>query len=111
MENGGSRRDPAGSINDGVSVTQSYQVSPDVVFRDLDGEAVILDLASGTYYGLNEVGTRIWILLAEGRAEEGIAAALTDEYEVTIEDAHRHVRALVADLLARGLIQARPGSG
>ena len=92
-------------------MTQPYDVSPDAVFRDLGGEAVILDLAAGTYYGLNEVGTRIWILLAEGRGEEGIAAALTDEYEVTLEDALRHVRALVADLLARRLILERPGSG
>lgn len=92
-------------------MTQPYQVSPDAVFRDLDGEAVILDLASGTYYGLNEVGTRIWILLAEGHGEDAIAAALSDEYEVTTEDAHRHVRELVADLLARRLILERPGGG
>lgn len=95
----------------GCPVTQPYLVSADAVFRDLGGEAVILDLASGTYYGLNEVGTRIWSLLAEGRGEGAIAAALTDEYEVTLEDALRHVRALVADLLARRLILERPGSG
>lgn len=90
---------------------QPYQVSPDAVFRDLDGEAVILDLASGTYYGLNEVGTRIWILLAEGRDAEGIAAELTAEYEVGIEDARHHVRALVSDLLERKLIREGPGNG
>ena len=44
-----------------------WKLSPDVVFRDLDGEAVILDLVSGTYFGLNEVGTRVWRLVDEGR--------------------------------------------
>ena len=44
-----------------------WKHSPDVVFRDLEGEAVILDLASGTYFGLNEVGTRVWRMVDEGR--------------------------------------------
>ena len=35
--------------------------APDVVVRDLDGEAVVLDLATGTYFGLNDAGTRIWL--------------------------------------------------
>jgi hypothetical protein len=91
-------------------VTHAYRVSSDAAFRDLEGESVILDLASGTYYGLNEVGTRIWVLLDEGRDEEGIAVALTAEYEVALEDARHHVRALLADLLARGLILEQPGT-
>ena len=38
-------------------------ISPDVAFRDLDGEAVLLNLATGTYFGLNEMGTRMWHLI------------------------------------------------
>jgi hypothetical protein len=90
-------------------VTRAYEASPDAVFRDLDGESVILDLASGTYYGLNEAGTRIWTLMAEGRDEEAIAAALTAEYDVGLEDARTHVANLAAELLSRGLIRERTG--
>lgn len=89
---------------------RAYQVSPDAVFRDLDGEAVILDLDAGTYYGLNETGTRIWQLLAEGRDEEAIAATLTAEYDVRLEDARHHVATLIGDLLARRLILPAPES-
>jgi hypothetical protein len=34
-------------------------VPDDVLFRDLDGEAVILNLRTGTYFGLDELGTRM----------------------------------------------------
>jgi len=47
-------------------------IPDDVVFRDLAGEAVILNLASGIYFGLNEVGTRMWNLLAEHGSTEQI---------------------------------------
>ena len=40
--------------------------------RDLDGEAVILDLGSGTYFGLNQVGTRVWQLISDGSDEAHI---------------------------------------
>jgi hypothetical protein len=36
----------------------NIRISDDVVFRDLAGEAVILNLATGTYFGLDSVGTR-----------------------------------------------------
>lgn len=89
-------------------MARAYRVSPDAVFRDLDGESVILDLASGTYYGLNEVGTRIWTFVAEGLDEEAMAAALTREYEVSLDDARLHVGRLLADLLERRLIAGGP---
>ena len=51
-------------IQKGQSTLQDViTISPDVVFRDLDGEAVLLNLALGIYFGLNEVGTRMWNLL------------------------------------------------
>lgn len=84
--------------------------SPDVVWRDLEGEAVLLDLASGTYFGLNDVGTRIWQLLAAGEPVNRIAEVLAGEYDVSGDDARRDVEALLAELRARKLVvEERPG--
>lgn len=90
-------------------MTKTYEVSSDAVFRELEGEAVILDLASGTYYGLNEVGTRIWALLAAGRDEAAIAGALHEEFDVSLGGARADVAALASELLSRGLIRERDG--
>ena len=82
------------------------KLSPDVVFRNLDGEAVILDLATGTYFGLNEVGTRVWQLVDEGRDLPQIVEIVTTEYEADRETIARDVRKLLDDLRARRLLVA-----
>ena len=41
----------------------TYRPHPDVVCREIEGEAVLLHLGTGIYFGLNAVGTRIWQLL------------------------------------------------
>ena len=41
-----------------------YRIPEDVVSREVGGEAVLLNLATGTYFGLDGVGTEIWNLLA-----------------------------------------------
>jgi hypothetical protein len=82
------------------------KLSPDVVFRNLDGEAVILDLATGTYFGLNEVGTRIWQLVDEGRDLPQIVDTVSAEYEADRETIAHDVRKLLDDLRARRLLVA-----
>jgi hypothetical protein len=84
--------------------------SPDVIFRELEGEAVLLDLASGRYFGLNAVGTRIWMLLESGSTVAAAAAALAAEFEADAEQIARDVDELVAELSARGLLVAPPAA-
>jgi hypothetical protein len=78
--------------------------SADAVFRELEGEAVILDLGSGRYFGLNRVGTRVWTLLDAGLPVDAIVAAISDEYDAEPQRIARDVRTLLDELVARGLI-------
>ena len=80
------------------------RLSPDVLYRDLEGQAVILDLSSGLYFGLNEVGTRIWTLMAEGRDISAIVQALAREFDADESTIERDVRDLVDVLRSRNLI-------
>jgi hypothetical protein len=82
------------------------KLNPDVVFRDLEGEAVILDLSSGTYFGLNHVGTRIWQLISEGSDEAGIVDTIVSEYDADRATIATDVARLLNDLRARRLIVA-----
>jgi hypothetical protein len=77
---------------------------PDVLFREIDNECVLLDLGSGTYFGLNELGTRIWTLLREGLPEDAIVRTLAEEYESDIETIGADVRRLLSELESRKLI-------
>lgn len=78
-------------------------VSPDVVFRELEGEAVLLDLESGTYFGLNAVGTRIWSLIQERDSLRSVLDAITDEYDAMPEVLERDLLRLAGELCAKGL--------
>lgn len=84
----------------------AVRVSTDVVFRDLDGEAVILDLASGTYFGLNPVGTRMWLLIEQHGALDDVVDALCGEYEASRETIERDLADLVTELLDKRLLVA-----
>ena len=64
----------------------------------------MLDLAKGAYFGLDPVGARIWQLLAEGKALAEVCDAIVDEYDVSREEAERDLLALVAELMAQGLV-------
>ena len=88
------------------------RLSADVIFRDLDGDAVLLDLASGRYFGLNPVGTRVWTLLAAGATVDAAIAAMAAEFDADAGQIARDVDELIAELLTRGLVivSAPPGS-
>ncbi len=86
------------------SFSQRVIISPDILFKDLHGESVILDLKSGKYYGLNEVGTRLWNLLL---IDPDIAVAyntLLEEYDVPEEQLTRDIFAIIEHLVSVGLI-------
>ena len=85
---------------------QVFTVSKDVLFQEVSGETVLLDLESEQYFGLDEVGTRIWALLNEGQGVAAIVETLLTEYEVEREQLEGDVRELLAALLDAGLIEA-----
>jgi coenzyme PQQ synthesis protein D (PqqD) len=86
-----------------VSIGNSVVLSKDAVFRDLDGEAVVLDLASGGYFGLNPVATRIWLLIEQHGRLQAVLDELIEEYESTPDDLERDLLDLVSRLAAAGL--------
>lgn len=88
-----------------VSAETLVSVPEDVLFRELDGEAIILNLAKGLYFGLDAVGTRIWIVLAESASVRRAIDAITAEYDVEPAVAAQDVLDLVSKLSDLGLVQ------
>lgn len=83
-------------------------VSSRVVGTELDGEFVMLDPDSGNYYGLNEVGSVVWRLLATPRRLDEIVAHVCATFEVAPERCRADVERLLADLAARQLVSVAP---
>jgi hypothetical protein len=83
----------------------------DQVSADLEGEAVILNLADGVYYGLDGVGARIWALLQEPRSVGELAGAVAAEYDVDPGTALADLLTLLGELAGRGLVEAAAPPG
>ena len=81
-------------------------VPPEVMARQVGDETVILDLASGNYFGLDPVGARIWQLITEGHMPAAIRDTLLAEYEVAPEDLERDLDRLLGELISQGLLSA-----
>jgi hypothetical protein len=87
---------------DDTIVATSEQVSCDV-----EGEAAILNLKNGVYYGLNPIGARIWNLIQEPRQVGQLRDQLLAEYEVDAARLDTDVRQLLTDLAEHGLIEVQ----
>jgi hypothetical protein len=85
---------------------QKIQISSDALAQEIAGETVILDLASSTYFGIDETGTMIWQLMQEGMSLEQIHHHMLDEYEVAADVLEKDILAFVSQLQEAGLIRA-----
>jgi hypothetical protein len=86
-------------------LTTRISIPESVLFQDLDGEAVLLDTVSGRYYGLNEVGTRMWSLFQLHGEIEEVCRALVSEYDAPEERLREDLLCFVDTLAASGLVR------
>ena len=87
-----------------MNLSDKVTIPAQVMARQVGEETVILDLASGTYFGLDPVGARVWQLMGEGKTLSEICDTMLDEYEVTRAALERDVIELAQKLSAQGLI-------
>lgn len=92
-----------------LPITLAHQALPndDVLFQEVGGEAVLLNLGSESYFGLNEVGTRVWMLLDKGNSLQDICEILCAEYDVTFEQMQSDLLSLVDEMAKASLVQVR----
>ncbi len=84
--------------------TRKLTVAESVVCAEVEGEAVLLNVASGVYYGLDSTGTFIWQQLTEGCTEAELRARLLAEYDVEAEELRRDVSDFLGALASKGLL-------
>ena len=80
-----------------------------IAARVMDGEAVIIDLATGLYYSMDGVGGDVWELIEHGHAVSQIAEAVAVRYDVTLERARADLDKLVGALAEQGLVEEADG--
>jgi len=88
-----------------VSLDARAFATPRVLCKDLGDEAILLDLETETYFGLNAAGTRLWNLLTTAPTIRDAAAVMLEEYDVSPADLERDMAALIDELVGLGLLR------
>ena len=88
-----------------VSLDDRVFPSESVLCKDVGNEAVLLDLESESYFGLNAVGTRCWTLFATTPRIGDAIEILAREYDAPPDQLRRDVEELVEALVRRGLLR------
>jgi hypothetical protein len=94
-----------------LSLDSVVSASKDQIFSELVDEAVILDLRTGVYYGIDSVGARIWQLLQQPKAVGEISTLLQAEYQVAAARCEDDLLIFLSNLQAKGLIEIQNESG
>lgn len=89
-----------------MKLTLSHQAKPsdDVLFQEVGGEAVLLNLTSESYFGLDPVGTRVWVLLVEDARLQHAYDTMCGEYDVDPSVLESDLITLVGKLAEAGLV-------
>jgi len=88
-----------------VSFAKRVSTPADVLMQELDGESVLLNLQSETYFGLDAVGTRMWQVLVASESIQVAYEALLSEYEVEADQLRGDLQDLLRQLMEHGLVE------
>lgn len=87
-----------------INANATFQPSSDYKVQVLDGEAILLNVRTGAYFGANKVGTAIWDLYSQGLSMQEVTARIVERFEVGQEQAEKDVLAYTRLLLDKGLL-------
>lgn len=88
-----------------IELSQKISRHSDILSAEIGGEAVMMSIEKGAYFGLNPIATRIWDLIDQPQTIAELIAVITEEYDVSDEQCAADVQEFVADMIAKGIAQ------
>jgi len=87
-----------------IPLSSTFSVSQEVLSQEVSGETVLLDMQSESYFGLDEVGTRIWQLLQEKHSLQEVFDVMLEEYDVEEKQLEKDLSELLNKLIDEELV-------
>lgn len=91
-------------MNEPITINSTIVATKEHISCDLSGEAAILNLNNGIYYGLDQVGARVWKLIQEPARVSEVRDALLSQYDVEFERCEQDLLELLAEFMSNRLI-------
>ena len=83
--------------------------SPNVIAETIDGEAILVDLRTGSYYSVQGSGSTLWDGIAAGASLGRLADEVASGYSIDRDAAEEVVSSFCAELEREGLIVSLDG--
>jgi hypothetical protein len=83
----------------------TFVLSEQVNWRDIKGETVVLNIESGVFYTLNEVGRSIWEMVANGHTFEAITLQLAEKFEIPLDISRKDTQTFLHRLVDEGVLR------
>lgn len=87
----------------GIAFDKRLRPAANVLVRELDGEAVLLNLDNESYYGLNEIGARMWSVVTASDSVEAACSTLMSEFDVDAQTLRQDMQTLIDQWIEHGL--------
>jgi len=87
------------------SISSRVRAAENVLIRGLEGESVLLNLDTESYFGLDDVATRMWSVLTTTDTVQASYEVLAQEYDVSEEKLREDLGALIGELIEHGLVE------
>jgi hypothetical protein len=91
-----------------MNMDSTFVILPEVMSRTVGEEAVMIDLVTGTYFGLDPVGARAWELIQSGKSPREVCDTMIKEFDVSREVLEHDVQDLIRDLVEKKLLGPKP---
>jgi hypothetical protein len=88
-----------------VPYDKRLSITPDTLINVIDGESVILNMKSESYYGLDQIGTRMWTLLTTSDSIQTAYQQLLTEYDVSADVLRKDLNDFIDKLMTKGLLK------
>jgi hypothetical protein len=82
----------------------TFETSDNIAWRNINEEVVILNLKSGEYFTLNDVGQVIWLAITDKNNIEEIRQKVVDNFDVSPENAAKDIDKFLTGMLNEGLL-------
>lgn len=83
------------------------ECAPDVVWKEVGGDVVLVNLKTNRIYEMNRTGARLWTLLESGSSRSDAEAILAREFDVDVETVRAETDALIVQLVQQQLAVVR----
>jgi len=86
-----------------------YHFPENIALTDVDDEMVLLNLDSGTYYGLNRIGAQFVRSIQNGLSRDQTTEEIVRQYQMDRATVNNDIAELIEQLLAQKLMQCTHG--